>query len=413
MGGTTVTSTSTTTVTTTTTVQGGGLSGTIMLGDLVALTGSLSDQGQRDKPAVDMAVADVNAYLLAAGITSYHFAVTHEDSATDVNTVQSAVQTLASSGIKVFIGPEWSGGALQILPYATQNHLVLISQSSTSAKLSYLNRGPLFRVIPSDAAQGAALARIATDLGFTQLVLIHVHDAYGDGLANATANRFTMLGGHAVNDIQWPENNNDFSSLLSSINNEVQTAITAAGGNASKVAVDAIGFNEVAILMQQLGSSATAMSVTWLGSDGEATLTSFDTGPTAALSQQVKLISTVYAPPSTSVFNSFVQRYKTQNAGNDPGGYGGSSYDAVWVAALSIMAAGKYDGTAVAAQVPLITQHLFGNSGWLGLDTYGDLIPVAYNIWVVHDVNGSPDWGDTPAGQWAVATDSVTWTMHP
>ncbi|QQG49475.1 MAG: ABC transporter substrate-binding protein [archaeon] len=399
-----------TSTTTTTKTVNAGLSGEIMLGDLVALTGSLSDQGARDKPAVDMAVADVNAYLTAAGITSYHFAVTHEDSATDVNTVQSAVQDLASKGIKVFIGPEWSGGALQILPYATTNHLVLISQSSTSAKLSYANRGPLFRVIPSDSAQGAALGRLATTLGFTHLVMLHVHDSYGDGLANATVARFTALGGIATNDVQWPENNNDFSSLLTTINNEVTAAINDAGGNSSKVAVDAIGFEEVATLMQQLGNTSAALSVTWLGSDGEATLSSFVQGATGPLSEQVKLISTVYAPPSTSVFSTFSSRYQAAY-GQNPGGYGGSTYDAVWVAALSIIAAGSYDGAAVAKQVPLITNHMFGNSGWLGLDQFGDLIPVAYNIWVVHDVNGTATW--VTAGQWAVATDAVTFTTTP
>jgi branched-chain amino acid transport system substrate-binding protein len=384
-----------------------GLKGTITIGDLVALTGDLASQGARDKAAVDMAIQDINTWLKTTS-QNFTFAVDHEDSATDTNVVLTKMQTLASKGIQIYIGPEWSGGAGALLQYANNNHLVMISESSTS--LAYaISNDSLFRLVPADDAQGRALARLQIQEGIQAVAVLHRNDAYGNGLSSAFETDFKALGGSVLVDQQYDPTSTDYSTQLSAMKSQVDTAVAQKG--ASHVAVELITFDEGGVVLLQAQSSyPSLLNVVWFGCDGQAQLDPFVTTASAP-SLKVKLISTLYSPSGSSKYQDFVTRFQ-QSSGLSIQSYTASAYDAVWVAALSIIAAGKNDGAAVQKVLPTVANNYYGPSGWPNLNAAGDRSVANYDVWAVEKLaNGSATWSQV--GTWDYTIDSVNFLQQP
>ncbi len=418
----TVTQTETTTApgqttTTTTTVTGtgqGGLSGTITIGDLAALSGSLASYGQREKIAVDMAISDVNSYLTAQGITNLKFAAAHVDTGTDPAKALSGIQTLAAQGVKAFVGPLSSGEASAILQFANSNNLVMCSQSSTAISLAIPNDN-LFRLSPNDAAQGKAIARELHDLGYQQVVVLNRHDTYGDGLAKALIDDFKALGGSssAHSPLAYDIATSDFTALLSGVQDDYNAAVSQLG--ASKVAIVAVTFETdgAGILLKAQSSFTGLLNGVWFDTDGVATSTIVvnATSGSGQVAAKVKLVSTLGQPtPSSPTVKSidFANRFNA-TAHQPPDAYGPAAYDCAYMFALSILAAGRYDGQAIQQTFPLIANNYFGVTGWTLLQDSGDRAPIGYLYYEVQVVNGTPTW--VVAGSYDASTDALTWNQ--
>jgi len=402
-----VTSSSKSTATSTTTVSGGGLSGTITIGDLTDLSGALSAIGTQQKTAVDLAVTDINAYLAQAGMTNVKFAAQDDDTGLVPATALSDLQSMYASGVQVVVGPLTSGEASTILQTANQDHIVLISASSTAISLAIPN-DYLFRLVPNDAAQSFAIARELVNENVKDIILIDQNTVYGIGLANATAVRFEALGGHVQDNIQYVSTATDFTPTLTTAQSDYTAAVAKYG--ASSVAIVAIGYQEVGqMLVQAKSSFSNLLQTTWYGSDGESQNTAFtnSTGGVGAIASQVKLISTIgESAAATDKFNAFVKEFNA-TAHSTPDSYAVSAYDATWVAALSILATGKNSGPAIQAILPSVANNYFGASGWTELQPSGDLAPTGYSIYEVQASSAGDTW--VLAGTYTAATDSIAW----
>jgi len=408
--------------TVTTTVGGGGLCNgqTITIGALNDLSGDLSSQGLGDQAAEQLAIPDVNAYVQAAGC-NVTFKLDSVDYKLDNPTALSQLQAMAAKGIQVVIGPLNSGTAQYILSYANSNHIVLISPSSTSPALAIPN-DYLFRTAPNDAAQGQADARILLDRGVKGVIIINRDDTYGNGLANATKtflqkdSSTVLIKGPYKYDTTTP----DFSALLAQINTDYQTLSGQVG--AANVAIFAVSFEELGTLLIQANNNPTykpllSTAQPWFGTDGEAQNSKLTnrtgSGPFVA---QVRLPSTLFNVVNNSRTIDFYNRIKGTSAGAAILGGGAfytfEGYNDVWLAALSILSAGKNDGTAVHAIFPAVAANYYSLTGWEGLQASGDRIPGSYQIWkVVAASGGNYNW--VLAGTWDYNTDAVTWTSPP
>ena len=416
VGGGTATATTTVsggTVTKTVTGAGAGLCNgqTITIGALFDLTGQLSNLGRRSKAASDLALADVNAFLASSGC-NLKFQVNVNDYALDNNKALQQVQAMAAQGVSTVIGPFNSGTAQFILSYINSNHIAMISPSSTSPALAIAN-DYLFRTAPNDAAQGLAVARILVERGVNAVIVLNRHDTYGDGLANSTAARFTALGGTVVDKIAYDTATTDFTPILTKVNSDWQTASTQYG--ADKVAILAISFEEIGTMLIQAQAQFPALLSTpqpWYGSDGTAqngVITSASTsGPYVA---QVKLPSTIFNVANNSKTISFFSRYVTALPGQACEFYCLEVYNDVWLAALSILSAGKNDGTLVQKALPTVAANFYGLTGWEGLQDSGDRIPGAYQVWKVVSQGAGFTW--VLAGTWDYNSDTITWTSPP
>ncbi|HUI01684.1 MAG TPA: ABC transporter substrate-binding protein [Nitrososphaerales archaeon] len=401
-----LTSTSTSSTSSTTT-SSGALSGTITIGDLTDLSGQLSAIGTQQKQAVDLAVGDINNYLTTLGITSYKFAANDQDTSLQPAKALTDLQTLASSGVQVVVGPLTSAEASNVLQTANQDHIVLISASSTAISLAIPN-DYLFRLVPNDAAQSLAIARELVTQNVKDIIVINQNSVYGAGLANATINRYKALGGNVQDQIQYSTTVTDFTPTLTTAQSDYTAAVGKYG--AGSVAVVCIGFQEVGqMLLQTKSSFPGLLQTTWYGSDGESQNTDFtnSTGGVGPVSAQIKLISTIGEnPAATDKYNNFVKEF-TAVAKQAPDSYAVGAYDATWVAALSIMAAGKNSGQAIQASLPAVANNYFGAVGWTELQPSGDMAPTGYSIYEVTSSGGTDQW--VLAGTWDAGTDAVTW----
>jgi len=390
-----------------------GLSGTITIGQLTDLSGSLSAIGSQIKIAVGLAVTDINAYLPTVGVTNVQFATTAEDTGSNPATALTDLQTLSSDGVQVVVGPITSSEASNILSYSESNHIVLISPSSTAISLA--GASPyLFRLVPNDAAQSFAIARELVSQGIQDIVPINQQSVYGTGLANATMNRFVALGGHTEAEIQYSTTATDFTPTLTTAQSEYQAAVGKYG--ASHVAVVAIGFQEVGQMLVQAKSSFPGLlATTWYGSDGESQNLDFTNSTSAAapVSAQVKLLSSIGESPSPSAkTEAFIAEFNA-TAHTTPVSYAINAYDGAWIAALSILAAGSNTGQAIAKALPSVANNYYGVSGWTELQPSGQLgaghdeAPLGYDIYGVKTISGTTQW--VLEATYSSATDAITW----
>jgi len=393
-----------------TTTQLQGMSGTYTIGALLSLTGDLSSYGQREKVAVEMAISDINSWLSSSG-SSVQFQVHAEDTGADPAVALQKLQSLAAQGIQVYIGPLASGEASNILAYANTNHLVLISQSSTSESLAIPNDF-LFRMIPTDFAQSKAVARVVYQYGIQDVIVVARHDAWGDGLSQAFESRYQELGGTVLDTVSYTPvttGTPDFSPQLTQMKSDYDAAVTKYG--ASKVAVVAVTFNEISVMLQQVSSGYQELLKTvWFGTDGTAGDSVVTGAGSGAAAAQVKLLSTVFAPTRGDKYTAFTNAFVAKYGGN-PDTYSYTAYDATWVAALSIIAVGKNDGAAVQKVLISVANNYYGVSGWPDLNANGDRTIADYDLYEVVTSNSTIQWAHV--GTWSASADAVTYTQTP
>lgn len=378
---------------------------TITIGELLDLTKDLSDQGVRAKFSTAMAISDVNAMLTAGGC-NLKFQTAIDDYQLDNSIASNDIASFAATGVQVIVGPLNSGTAQYILSYANSHHIVMISPSSTSPALAISN-DYLFRTVPNDAAQGLADARMFVDQGIKSVIIIQRHDTYGDGLANATRDRFTTLNGHVQDIIPYDTATQDFTAQLTTLYNDYQTANAT---YPNKVAIDAISFQEFGSMIIQANNQHPTLltgKTPWFGTDGEADNTVLSSNSTVGpLVAKVKMVSTLFSPTNNTRSLTFYQAYATAHPGYTCDSYCLGAYDDVWLAALSTLQAGAYDGAKIQAILPTVASNYFGVTGWMGLQSSGDRIPTSYQVWEVTNPS-TPTWKQ--AGSWDFTADQMTW----
>jgi branched-chain amino acid transport system substrate-binding protein len=392
---------------------------------LLDLSKTLSDQGTRAKDVSVLAMNDINS-LLSGGGCNLKFATSINDYQLDNNLALQDLKALAASGVQVVVGPLNSGAAQYILSYAGSNHVVLISPSSTSPALAISN-DYLYRTVPNDAAQGLADARMLVDRGASDVIIVQRHDTYGDGLANATRDRFQVLGGHVEPIIQYDASAADASTLdwtatLTTLNSEFNTAANAYP--VGKIAIDVVAFEEFSAMLIKAKSSFSSGSANnfpwstlpWFGTDGEADnghiITPSSTGTIVA---QVKIVSTLFSTNNNTKSSALYSLFSSKYPGTTCDSYCLGAYDDLWLGAMSTIEVGSNNGTAIQAYlenyISSANGSLFGVTGPLSFQASGDRLPTAYQIWKVVLQSGTPTW--VQAGSWDNATDKITWTSVP
>ena len=167
----------------------------LVVGNLNAFTGSLSEFGLPLRNAVTLAASHVNQ---AGGIQGAPMDIVSRD--TGVNPVQGvdAARALVDvEGVVAIIGALSSGVTVAVANAVTiPKETLMISGASTAPSITVLEDGDfLFRTTPSDAFQGVVLARLAQEQGYEKVGVMYLNNAYGEGLANQFEESFTALGG--------------------------------------------------------------------------------------------------------------------------------------------------------------------------------------------------------------------------
>jgi branched-chain amino acid transport system substrate-binding protein len=407
------------TVTTTQTAAASGIcnGGTATIGDLTDESGALKAQGIGQAKAVQMAISDINAYV-AKGSCHLTFKVATEDYGHDPSKALSSIQALNTQGVTVVVGPLDSDSLKAIYSYASSNHIVIISPSSTAASLSSLPY--LFRTVPTDVYQGEADTAEFLSLGIQDIIVINFVSAYAGGLANSTISDFKAAGGHVQDQIQYQITQTDFTAVLNKMVSDWNAAISTYP--ASKVAIYAVSEEELGTLLAQANASATFRPLLhtpqpWFGTDGESQDTVLSTGTTGALMAQIRLPSSVFNAPSNLKGANFSAAYQAAT-GSAPTVYQTGSYDDTWLAALSILDGQSTDGASINTLLRSVAANYFGVSGWAVMGSTNSALPdPGYQIWEVQNcatLSSCPGAVGTPphvwvqVGFWTFATQKVT-----
>lgn len=154
---------------------------TIKIGFMGPLTGDAASYGQSIRKGVDLAFEEANLDNVE---------IIYEDSECDGKKAVTAINKLINvDGVQAIVGEVCSGATLAAAPIAESKGVVLISASSTSPKLS--DSGDyVFRVVPSDALQGAFAANLLYQRGHRKIAVLYGNEEYGVGFKDVLERTF-------------------------------------------------------------------------------------------------------------------------------------------------------------------------------------------------------------------------------
>ena len=346
---------------------------TIQIGGLFSLTGSWSGLGLTSKEAIKIAVDDVNAYMSSIN-SSYRFSTQVSDTKLDTGLALQALMDLnTKQQIKYFIGPQSSAEMGALKAYAEANKLLLVSQGSTASSLS-LPGDALFRFCPGDAVEGAAMAKSIFQEGKRNIITLSRDDAGNKGLQNVVGSTFTSLGGTVTALTPYATNTSDFSSLIATLKQTIQTQLSTK--DSSEIGVYIASFDELKDLFEQANNEPVLSKVKWYGGDGIA-LSSVITGSAtaSAFAAKTSFYAPVYGLPAAAKpeLNDIKALIKSRS-GMDADAYSLAVYDAVWVIALTIQKQtyDKSDFEAFKSSFMSTANSYNGLTGTMTLNANGD-----------------------------------------
>ncbi len=109
----------------------------------------------------------------------------------------AAAKLVSVENVVAIVGAHCSGATLAAANTATiPGGVVLISPASTSPAVTKLeDNDSVFRTVPSDDYQGAALARTLKAMGYGPIAVTYLNNDYGKGLAEAFKAEYEAQGG--------------------------------------------------------------------------------------------------------------------------------------------------------------------------------------------------------------------------
>lgn len=377
-----------------------GLQGEQKVGALLPLTGSLSSFGANSRDMIRFARDDVNSYLRNAG-ANWTISLVEEDSGTDGPTALQKLTSMAATGVRFVVGPQASSEVRTIASFANTQKIILISQSSTAPDLR-IPGDYVFRFAPDDTAQGPAVAATVLARGVDYVVQMYRGDAWGDGLSPTASNAYTAKGGVVNSTIRFDPASADVGTVqtfVATLNAKISALLQ--DHPAADVGVMLIAFEEAEFILADANNYPNLRAVRWFGSDGTAQSARIIANTVGRqVAEQVDFINTIFAPTTSSKFNSLTQRL-----GRTAEVYAYAAYDAVWVIALGLQAVNEYDSEAVRAILPTVAQNFFGSTGWITLNDGGDRSIADYDLWEVTVSGTTYSW--TLMGTYLSATDAV------
>ncbi len=370
--------------------------GEVGIATLYPLTGDWSATGGQIDAAAALAVEDFNHYLEVIG-ESWHFVLTREDNGNNPAISFEKIQAINAKGIDIVIGPPSSGAVSQIKPYADTNNMLVISCCSTSPALAIADDN-IFRTVQDDKIQGKGIAKIMEANGYEIFVPIWRGDTYGDALVEETRNSFHDRGLNSLEGIRLSPEQKEFSVEVSALASEVQKAADEYGQD--KVAVVIVEFDNTISIMQSASNYEILSSVQWYTAEGFVTNPDINDPIVSEFVDKVELTGYL---PDVSRNDYRLKLHLTHATGaTEPSTFVYASYDAVWLAGLSII-------EAQSAEVDDIKEVIFDvaatmkSDGSGTLNEYGDL---ALGNYIVYKTDNG-HW--VPTGESYIGvTDTIT-----
>jgi branched-chain amino acid transport system substrate-binding protein len=351
---------------------------------------TMSDTGDPDtQVALALAVEDVNAYFAARG-SALRVRLTLEGTGLDPEIALAQVERLAARGFKVIIGPESSAEVEAIKPFTDANGMRVLSHCSTAPALA-IPGDSVYRLVPSDLRQAAAIARLIAREGKRAIVPMWRGDVWGDGISAALRRELVALGVTVWPGVRFDPEAADLSADLAALAAQVEQARAASG---EAVAVAFLGFgSDGAAALAGATDIPVLGAVRWYGSDGTALSREILAEPAAArFAVETGFASTLFADVHTPGADAVRARISAAVGGGSVYYCAMAAYDAVWLAALGAAAVGTDDVESFTHVLVAIADSSVGVTGPITLDAAGDRADAAYAVWEIRDQGGRLVW---------------------
>jgi branched-chain amino acid transport system substrate-binding protein len=295
--------------------------------------------------------------LNAVDPDNYVFEVIEADSGCDGTMGQTAAQSLLDAGVVAVAGAACSGASMGANAILSAAGVPMISYASTSPALESDADHPLFyRIVPSDALQGQAVAGMIAASGVSNTAVIHMTNSYGAGLADAVV--ANLGAANVCTQVGYEETATDFSA-------SVQSVIDAGCDSVFLASYSADGAMIVET-MAALGAAIPTFSAD--GMAGEAALGDYSAPAAANLLQVTK-------PSAASGAGVFAAEC-TADSVCSTGIYQNEAYDAV----MMIGTAAMHAGPDITAHIEMVGDGYAGESGTHTFLTNGDVGGSGYDV---------------------------------
>ena len=186
---------------------------TVKIGFLNPSTGPIAVYSEAFTDAAQIAIDHLNE-----GQDTHDFELVEADSGCDGTKASTSAQTLVDAGVVGIAGAACSGATLGAMEVAKTAGIPLVSYASTSPALTTADDGGyMFRVVPSDAQQGIAMATMAASHGWKNPGLIYMSNDYGAGLAGVVRAAYGAGGVTMCVDISYADDTTDFSTQVAEL----------------------------------------------------------------------------------------------------------------------------------------------------------------------------------------------------
>ena len=323
------------------------------------------DNGAGGKQEIlGMQYANHETPTVEIGGKTYNVELVIADNESSNDKAVSAATKLISAGCSVVLGSYGSGVSIAASDTFAEAGLAAIGVTCTNPQVTQGN-DHYFRICFLDPFQGTVLANFAHDTlnAKTAYCLGQLGNDYDQGLINYFKQAAEGLGMKVVT-AEFPENNSDFTSYLTSAKNEGADVIFAP-----------CSISYAQLIVEQADAQGIEMPLlagdTW---DSNAILA-------AAEGKNVQIfVSTFYAEGGDAAFEKGIKEWlnsnseaMTNNGGNDMiAAVSVMGYDAYYTALEAIKKAGSADKADILAVLPGVT--LNGVSGAIAFDSIGDAV---------------------------------------
>ncbi len=368
-----------------------------LTGDMGSIAGPMTD-------AIKLAANEVNAN---GGVKGRQInLLIQDDQSSNVPAADAANKLVKVDRVPVIIGATGSGPSMSIIDISTKNGVLQISSSNTGVQFTNYNDSDLyFRTAPSDALQGAAMAKLAAEKGYKTASTIVLNNPYGRGFEDVFVKTFQSAGGKVLESVRYDPTQTIFDS-------EVEKVSSVKPDFVMMVSYPETG----SLILRTAYQKGYLKNIPWIMSEG---LMVEELAGMVGKDQSGKYIIAGYqgvAPDPAAggeAYRAFRDKYLKQY-GREPSLYCSNSYDAMAIAALAAEEAENLTGTAIRDHIRSVSNpqgievsdigqalkliregkdiNYQGASGEIAFDKNGD-VNGGYIVWSIAD-NGSISFGD-------------------
>ena len=348
---------------------------TVSIGFLNPMTGPIAVYAPGFGVAANVALGMMN---IAGWNSGLQFEMVMVDSGCNGDVAAAGAQTLLDAGVVGVVGAACSGATMAANAVLGAAGIPMISYASTNPGLSNASAYPnFFRVVPSDAIQGPALADVVTADGGSDVALLYMTNDYGSGLADSFAAAWEGAGNTLCASIGYEDTTTDFTS-------QVQSVMDNSCGSVMLISYAADG----AAIVEELAAQSFSGQI--FGGDGIA-----EEGLCASMADPSLCDGIVATKPAAPTPNERSMAFAAI-CGSIPdcadGIYTAEAFDAMIIMGYSVFAQLSSPGATLSQMIGAVGQGFVGASGVHTFAANGDVGGSGYCVGTFNMVDGAPSF---------------------